>query len=112
MTTIIMFFITIFILLQCLLGLGLLYRGYTLVLDHYGLGSWKNIIVVVSEQFRLVASVVTWRRAAVLFSLLVPGSIPILLVVAGWRYLRQSERGAIWRVGTRRLKTAIENIAL
>ena len=112
MTTIPLLFITTFILVQCALGLVLLYRGYTLLMAHFEVESLKNLSMVVNAQFRSIVSLVNWRRAALLLLLVAPGSIPLLLMVAGWRAFRRAEPGTLRRVSIRWWKTAMETIAL
>ena|SRR5687767_4224204 len=112
MATITLFFILAFIAVQCIVGLLLLYRGFALTLAHYQDIDFKNMAVVAGQSIKSALSFVTWKRAAVVAALLTPGTIPVLLFVVVWRNKGRFEPALLWRVSTRRLRTAIQNIAL
>ncbi len=112
MATISMIFIIVFILAQCALGIMLLYRGFTLILEQFDRDSWRgrlDRLMVAGAQMR---AMITWKRIALALALLAPGALPILLIIAIGRSLRRIETGDWWRWSTRWLKTAIQNIAL
>jgi hypothetical protein len=111
MTAVPLLFISVFILIQCILGVALLYRGYALVLGHFQMESWRDFNLVVTTQLKAMTSSPNWRRALLALSLLLPGSIPVLLIIAGWRAFRRGEFSALFRTGTRWFRTAKQNIA-
>ncbi|MEW6733609.1 MAG: hypothetical protein AB1489_19930 [Acidobacteriota bacterium] len=112
MATIQLFFILIFIVVQGALGLLLLYRGFTLTLENIDTDRLKNGLNVAITPFKKFVPYITWRRLGVLILVLAPGSIPLLLVIALWRVVRNYEPGMLSKLSTRRLKTALQNIAL
>lgn len=112
MATIPLIFILTFIAVQCILGLLLLYRGFAMALDYYQEIDVKSLALVAGQAIKTVVSFVTWKRAAVAAALITPGTIPLLLLVVLWRNRGRIEPSLLWRVSTRRLRTAIQNIAL
>ena len=97
MATISLLFIAIFIMVQSAVGVMLLYRGFALALETFKLESLTSRLMVVGEQLKTAISLAGtfngWRKTAIIFVLFVPGSIPLLLLVALWRVARRMELG-------------------
>jgi hypothetical protein len=112
MTTISLLFIVIFILVQGALGIGLLYRGYKLVLESIEMENVVSLLMNgvgrLKAAVKLVDPTTGWRRAILPLALFIPGSVPLLLIIALWRLARRFEPGVQWS----RLKTVIQNIAI
>src|SRR5436309_2214991 len=104
-------FILIFIFVQGALGILLLYRGFTFAIGAFEMESLTSRIVVAGDKIKAVLLFLfaNWRRVFLLSALVIPGSIPLLLIVALWRIGRRIEPG-IWKPSARRLKAAIQNI--
>lgn len=118
------FFILLFILAQGALGAVLLYRAFAPVVEGVKMESLTNVLTAAAERLKaaiaigdqyvgaIAGSFIGWRRGALLVALVIPGSIFLLFAIAIWRLVRKLELSLMWRLSTRRLKTALQNIAL
>src|SRR5262249_16565336 len=118
------FFILAFILVQSAVGIALLCRGLAPVFEDIkaerltGLkdAAVERLKATVSASGRyigtLTGSFLSLRRGLMLVLLVVPGSVFLLLGIAMWRLVRRLEISMMLKLSTRRLKTALQNIAL
>ena len=97
MTTISWLFIMGFILIQCTLGIVLLYRGFALALETFKVESFVSWMAVAGERLKTVFPFAP--RTTLLVALLVPGSITLLLLAALWHLARL---GMPWSLEERR----------
>lgn len=112
MTTVSLFFLTIFIIVQGLLGVAVLYRGIALIFDGSFLETWKRSYAAFSERMSLWAEMITWRRIMIFCFLFVPGSLVVFAAVMAWRAIRRPQANVARIFSPQWLKTEIQNIAL
>jgi hypothetical protein len=98
MATISLFFILTFIVVFGAIGVALVLRAFAPLLGAFRLEVLITWTMVAIEQLkstvRLAVPLAGWRRTGLLFLLFLPGTIPVLLLVALWRVARRFEFGA------------------
>ena len=92
-----LFFISLLIIFQCILGLALLYRGYAWLLQQMDLPSARQALAQVLEKVKELSTSPTLKRIGLVVFLFMPGAIPVLLLVTLWRKLRQGEPIIVWK---------------
>ena len=85
-----LFFICLLVMVQCSIGLVLLYHGFSVLLENFEVESWKERLVGVSRQIKAAYSSPLGQKLMLVLLFFVPGTIPMLIALTIWRSLKRN----------------------
>lgn len=84
-----LFFICFLILVQCSIGLVLLYHGFGLLLEYFNIESWKPHLSKAVRQLKAAYSSPLGQKLMLVALFFVPGTIPVLIGLTIWRSIKR-----------------------
>lgn len=90
-------FICFLVVVQCTIGVALVYRGFSMLLESFQVESWKQQLSITLNNIKSAMSSPLGKKITLALLFVVPGSVPMLIAVALWRnfkHLRRSTSNA------------------
>jgi uncharacterized membrane protein HdeD (DUF308 family) len=84
-------FISLLVIVQCSLGILLLYHGISLLVESFEVKNWKFRLLRLGVQLKSAMTSPLGKKLTLLALFFIPGSIPIMLAITFWRSLRQNQ---------------------
>lgn len=81
-------FISLLVIVQCSIGLILLYHGVSLLLETFELESWKYRLSTMGMQLKTTMTSPLGKKLILLALFFIPGSIPLMLAITFWRSIK------------------------